>query len=112
VTAWSLWGQRASSLVDLCRQTIVFGDLAGIAGCIGEIGADPAVRVLRLKNRFDPGFAASGGAGYRDLCINLRLVTDETTRLGVENHVCELQLLLKSFAELKVNIRPPRRLDW
>ena len=34
--------------------------------------------------------------------LNLRVDTDVTRALGVENHVCEVQLLLKSFAYMQV----------
>ncbi len=34
--------------------------------------------------------------------LNLRIVSGATTELGLETHVCELQLLLRPYAELKV----------
>ena len=34
--------------------------------------------------------------------LNLRIDTEETRMLGVENHVCEVQLVLKSFAYMEV----------
>jgi hypothetical protein len=43
--------------------------------------------------------------GLIGLQVNLRVVTAETLRLGVETHVCEVQLILLPIAELKV--RPP-----
>ena len=42
--------------------------------------------------------------GYRDVLINLRIVSQETVRLGVEIHVCEVQLVLDSFWMLKVRM--------
>ena len=39
---------------------------------------------------------------YRDIAVNLRIDSQETRRLGVETHVCELQLILRSFADIKV----------
>ena len=38
----------------------------------------------------------------RNVVINLRIDTEETRRLGVDAHVCELQLILRPFAELLV----------
>ena len=38
-----------------------------------------------------------GGGGF-----GTQLMTAETEALGVETHVCEVQLLLLTFAELKV----------
>ena len=37
--------------------------------------------------------------------LNLRVDTDETRALGVENHVCEVQLLPKSSAYMQVGCR-------
>ena len=42
------------------------------------------------------------GEGGSDVSLNLRIVTERTTALGVDGHICELQLILLSFAELKV----------
>ena len=39
------WCQDASYLVDLCRQSIVFDDLAGITACLHSIAEDPEVEV-------------------------------------------------------------------
>ena len=58
--------------------------------------------MVRVKNRMDPNYDSSISAGYRDVALNLRIVNDETKDLGVETHVCEVQLILKAFAELKV----------
>ena len=41
-------------------------------------------------------------AGYRDVALNLRLRTAAAIELGVDAHVCEVQLLLRQFAEIKV----------
>ena len=38
----------------------------------------------------------------RDVSLNLRIVTERTAELGIDGHICELQLILRSFAELKV----------
>jgi hypothetical protein len=38
----------------------------------------------------------------RNVALNLRIVNGEARRLGIEMHVAEVQLLLRSFAELKV----------
>ena len=47
--------------------------------------------------------------GYRNVAFNLRLRTAAARELGVDTHVCEVQLLLRPFAELKVvpNRHPP-----
>jgi len=40
----------------------------------------------------------------RDYLINLRIETNETCGLGLEGHVCELQLILKDFALVKTKL--------
>jgi hypothetical protein len=89
-------------LVDICRQSIVFEDAAGVAACLAAVRADKEVLVLRVKNRLDPNYDATVSAGYRDVAINLRIISTATEKLGIDMHVCEVQLLLLPFALLKV----------
>ena len=60
-----------SRLVDICRQSIVYDELSGVATCLRVILSDPEVQVLRVKNRLDSAFCSRESAGYRDLAINL-----------------------------------------
>ena len=69
--------------------------------CLVAISRDPDVVVVRMKNRFDPELDSAASAGYRNLAINLKLVTEETQSLGIELHVCEVQLLLLKMAIIK-----------
>ena len=64
------------------------------------------VEVIRIKNRLDPAHNAARSAGYRDVALNLRVMCAAARRLGVDTHVCEVQLLLRKFADLKVASRP------
>jgi hypothetical protein len=64
---------------------------------------DNDAHIVRIKNKLDPAFDASPYGGYRDVAVNLRLTTPAAVRLGLESHVCELQLLLRPYAEFKVN---------
>ena len=89
-----------SRLVDVCRQAIIFDDVADITACVTIIARDSDVRLLRAKNRLSGSATASGG--YRDVLLNLCLVTDAARDMGVELHVCEVQLILRSFFLLKV----------
>ncbi len=95
------YGGDVSRLVDLCRQSVVFESPANVATCLATIAADPAVSIVRIKNRLDPKYDAALSAGYRDVAINLRMVGQEARSLNLEEHVCEVQLILKAFAELK-----------
>ena len=46
------------------------------------------------------------------MALNLRLTGVAARELGVETHVCEVQLLLRPFAELKVRRRWLRSVGW
>jgi hypothetical protein len=49
----------------------------------------------------DPGYNADRrSAGYRDVLLNMRVGTEATRWLGLDMHVCELQLVLKAVAEV------------
>jgi hypothetical protein len=49
----------------------------------------------------------------RNVVVNLRIRSDLAVRLGLENHICELQLNLRSLAELMVRrARTPTILVW
>ena len=57
---------------------------------------------VQVKNRTDLAFDSARSAGYRDVAVNLRIVNRLTLMLGLETHVCEVQLILRHFADLKV----------
>ena len=94
--------QDISRLVDVCRQSIVFDDAAALAACLRALRRDPAARAVRVKNRLDPAVDGRESAGFRNVSVNLRLVTPGTVALGLETHVCELQLSLRRIDERAV----------
>ncbi len=67
-----------------------------------SISDDDDVVVLRIKNRLDLAYDSALSAGYRDVCMNLRFSSELTQSLGLEWHVCEVQLVLLPYAKLKV----------
>ena len=95
------YDQDVSLLVDVCRQCIVFETVRDLRACVDVIAADPDAAVLRVKNRLDPAYDAAVSAGYRDVNVVLRLRTALTGWLGVDGHVCEVQLVPRSVAEVK-----------
>ena len=95
-----------SRLVDLCRQCIVFETVADLVVCLQTIAADADARILRIKNRMNPAYNSAESWGYRDVALNLCVASARATELCVDGHVCELQLMLRSFAELKVGMLP------
>ena len=88
--------------MDVCRQSIVFECVHDIITCLQFIERDNEAVVIRIKNRLNSLYDSSTSAGYRDVALNMRIMNPETVGLGIETHVCELQLLLRPFAELKV----------
>ena len=83
--------QDASLVMDICRQSLIFDDPREVAACLRAVAADPAVAILRVKNRLSPAYDSRRSAGYRDVALNLRLDTPETRRLGLAHHVCEVR---------------------
>lgn len=92
----------SSRLLDLVRQSIIVDNVEDVIRCLELVMADPELVVVRIKNRLDPGYDGVETAGYRDVSINLRIDNAMTRGLGVETHVCELKILLKTFALHKV----------
>mmetsp|Transcript_34016 Transcript_34016/g.79456 ORF Transcript_34016/g.79456 Transcript_34016/m.79456 type:complete len:1594 (-) Transcript_34016:73-4854(-) len=90
-----------SLLLDISRNCLVFQNMSDLTNCLGLIITDDNVRVERLKNRMSPDFDTSETGGYRDVCINLKVVNKVAQSLGAELAICEVQLLLESFAHLK-----------
>eukprot|EP00293_Proteomonas_sulcata_P000567 CAMPEP_0184321404 /NCGR_PEP_ID=MMETSP1049-20130417/118917_1 /TAXON_ID=77928 /ORGANISM="Proteomonas sulcata, Strain CCMP704" /LENGTH=82 /DNA_ID=CAMNT_0026642209 /DNA_START=51 /DNA_END=299 /DNA_ORIENTATION=- len=62
---------------------------------------DHDIKIVRVKNRLDPSGATGGVGGYRDCAFNIRFVSEEVEALGLDMHICEVQLILKQFYELK-----------
>lgn len=89
-------------LLDLCRQCITFESVEDIARCLHAISSDPEVQICRIKNRMDPNYNSAVSAGYRDVVLNIRVSNEQTAALGIDGHVCEVQLIHTLFAELKV----------
>ena len=94
------------------RHAIVLDNPHDVAVCFGQIAMDQEVRIERIKNRMSLSYDSMVTAGYRDLAINFRLITPATLALGVEAHVCELQLVLRSFAEVRSNEGHKRYISW
>jgi hypothetical protein len=94
--------QDVSRLLDLCRQSIIFESIDDLATCLRTIDNDPDVHILRIKNRLDPNYNSLTTAGYRDVELNMLISNQATVDLGINTHVCEMQLIHQPYAELKV----------
>mmetsp|Transcript_17840 Transcript_17840/g.45051 ORF Transcript_17840/g.45051 Transcript_17840/m.45051 type:complete len:262 (+) Transcript_17840:504-1289(+) len=96
-----VYDDEACYLVDITRNAILFENAGDICACLKAIKSDKDVRIERIKNRMHPGFDSRATAGYRDVCINLRISSEWTRHVGVSMHVCEVQLLLVKISENK-----------
>jgi hypothetical protein len=90
-----------SRVSDIVRQCIVFDTVHDICEAIRALGADPEIQVMRIKNRMSPSYDARLSCGYRDVLLNMCIDLPLTRELGLFKHVCELQLILKSFVRHK-----------
>eukprot|EP00292_Cryptomonas_paramecium_P004965 CAMPEP_0113691314 /NCGR_PEP_ID=MMETSP0038_2-20120614/18355_1 /TAXON_ID=2898 /ORGANISM="Cryptomonas paramecium" /LENGTH=510 /DNA_ID=CAMNT_0000612891 /DNA_START=942 /DNA_END=2471 /DNA_ORIENTATION=+ /assembly_acc=CAM_ASM_000170 len=89
-----------SRVTDVCRQRIVFDSMADLCVCVDLILQDEKVSVEGFLDRMRP--RPDGPPLYhRCLFLFVRVVTLDTFRLGLENHVCEVQLMLRPLAELQ-----------
>ena len=115
------------------RYRIAFGDVSSLANCVDAIAHDASVQIVRIHNTMARSRDARASAGFRVLvplrlparpltadaaktdgghrardrqCVKINLCVDclETRAWGVENHVCEVQLLLSSFAKAQVRL--------
>lgn len=93
----SVYGGDVSLLKDVCRQTIVFESVDDLTRCLEALLADDEMVVERINNRLDPAASAYQTLGFRSLVVNLRIDVDMTRKLGIETHVCELQLTLRDI---------------
>ena len=93
-----------SRLLDCCRQRIIFEEPGHLLQCLDAVRRDEDVRVVRVKNRLHNVYSAATKAGCRDVLLNLRIDTDETRRLGIETHICELRMGLAALEQITVRI--------
>ena len=91
-------------LLDICRQAIVYESVAALTAGLMAVADDEDVVLVRVKNRMLVGQSASDTAGYRDVAINIRVVNEDTMKLGVETHVAEIQLVLHAIFNIKVRV--------
>jgi len=102
------YGGDASRMLDLSRRRIVFRTVDKVKKCLDLVLQDSDVVCERLKNRLDPGYDSTHSAGYRDVCLNLRMVSQAARSLGADLHVVELQLSLEAFVALMTEARTER----
>ena len=100
------YDEDVGRLCDLCRCSLVFEDVVSLVEGLKGICRDEEVEVQScnpLKQRFAIGYDDALSAGYRDVQLSIKLKSKENLANGAAcaNHLCEVQLHLKSFYERK-----------
>ena len=96
-----VYNSDVSRLVDISRHCIYFDNLQDLAMCLGRVVTDIDTKVDRIKSYFDPGYDGEATVGYRGVVLNVRVDDAAARMLGCEGHLCEIQLTLCKFGELK-----------
>ena len=68
---------------------------------VETIEGNEEIEVVRVKNRMTREYDVRMTGSYRDININMRIVTPLSKYLGVSGHVCELELILDDFMQHK-----------
>jgi len=97
------YGNRVGLLCDLCRSTIVFASVHDLRSCLDSILKDRDLEIIRIKNRLALDYNSHISCGYRDVGICLRIRKELTDKYAIDQHICELQLVLEQFAKLKTD---------
>ena len=80
-------------LLDLVRSSVICDTPADVLATLQRIQADPAVTIVRAKNRMDPAYDSSQSGGFRNICLNLVIVDDTTCKASTvvtEAFVCAI----------------------
>lgn len=102
-------GPACAWVYDVLRASFVCDTQEQIYHVYNIIRSDPAIKIIRLKNRFQRPTAA----GFRDLIINIALPIRKTNGLEV-NFICEVQIThvdLRQY-EIENNTRAMYSMLW
>jgi len=89
-------------LLDLLRGSIIcktFDDVLAVFRRLHKLEVDGILKIVRVKNRFKDG--SLDGSGYCDANINIELLPCDSANTFKHGHICEIQIHLQSFYELK-----------
>jgi len=98
---WRTYKGNPQFLLDLVRTSVTCDTPSDVLATLQRIQADPAVIIVRAKNRLDPAYDSSQSGGFRNICLNLVVVDDTTCKACTESFVCELQLTLRAIHDRK-----------
>ena len=77
-----------------------------------EISAPPPLPALTDPPCRKETYNSLHSTGYRDVMVNIRVVSDRAKQLGLSWHICELQLLLLDYAKIKSELGHSRYIQW
>jgi len=103
---WRAYDGDATRLRDLVRCSLVFDQISDVKRCLEAILRDDRVVVQQIKNRLALSYnACEKSCGYRDIQLKITLGEGQFDNaeldMGLHEHVCEVQLHLKSMYDLK-----------
>ena len=98
------YANDARRLKDLVRNNVTCSTLDEVADKFERIARDESVAIVQIKNGFDPGYDSRKSGGYRDIKLSLVVVDAFARGSAVEEHICELQILLKDIHQLKFEL--------
>mmetsp|Transcript_16310 Transcript_16310/g.44257 ORF Transcript_16310/g.44257 Transcript_16310/m.44257 type:complete len:124 (+) Transcript_16310:3625-3996(+) len=61
--------------------------------------SNDGIEVVRIRNRLDLGHEAADSGGFRNVVVNLQIKSTKAIEAGISDHICELQITLRSFSE-------------
>jgi len=98
---WRSYHGAVDFLLDIARTSIVCDTIEQVNFLVEWIAQDQDVVVLRIKNRFDVDYDCGRTAGYRDVAMNLVLVSAQAQGQGLNDTVFEIQIILAELYEKK-----------
>ena len=98
------YANDARRLTDLVRNNVTCSTLDEVAETFERIARDDTIAIVEIKNGFDPSYDSGRSGGYRDLKLYLVVVDAFARACAVEEHICELQILLDDIHKLKFEL--------
>jgi hypothetical protein len=97
----NIYGGSVSRLIDICRERIVFEHVSDLASCLEHLANDPMITVMRIKSSMGASDDKKSSMNiFAQVAVNIKIDNEQTRRLCVHHHVCEILLQVKSMARL------------
>lgn len=73
------------------REKIIFERVSDLAECLKQLHNDPTVTIMRIKSSMTPSGSNFRIEGLRQISVNIKIENEQTKRLCVNHHVCEVR---------------------